>query len=101
VGFGIWASKVTTLSFSKRQWFVVLAEANRLSQAQVGRALLRLPYRTSCRSILPTPPRLSSIVMCGIMVFAGAIALFGLQRGRQEIGPPDTVESVPASTSIE
>jgi predicted MFS family arabinose efflux permease len=27
VGFGLWASKVTTLSFSKQQWFVVIAGA--------------------------------------------------------------------------
>jgi fucose permease len=27
VGFGLWASKVTTLSFSKQQWFVILAGA--------------------------------------------------------------------------
>jgi hypothetical protein len=26
-------------------------------------------------------------VMCGIMAFAGAVALYGLKRGRQEVVP--------------
>jgi hypothetical protein len=32
-------------------------------------------------------------VMCGIMALAGLVALFGLQRGRQEVAPvePGTV----------
>lgn len=37
-------------------------------------------------------------VMCGIMAFAGVVALFGLQRGRQEVAPVDPA-SVPASSS--
>jgi EmrB/QacA subfamily drug resistance transporter len=172
VGFGVWASKVTTLSFSKQQWFVVLAgagmgmligpantdavnrasslsygeatgitqtirnfgaslglaalgtillfnyrshlagslqargvtdaaaEANRLSQAQVGTGTspASIPHFVSLDFAHATEAVL--YVMCGIMAFAGAIALFGLQRGRQEIVPPDTVVSVSASTSI-
>ena len=34
-------------------------------------------------------------VMCGIMAFVGVVALFGLQRGRQEVAPVDA-ESVGA-----
>jgi hypothetical protein len=34
-------------------------------------------------------------VMCGIMALAGVVALFGLQRGRQEIAPAEG-DSVPA-----
>ena len=38
-------------------------------------------------------------VMCGIMAFAAVVALFGLQRGRQEVVPVEdgTVPSPAAS----
>ncbi len=35
-------------------------------------------------------------VMCGIMALAGLVALFGLQRGRQEVAEVDPA-AVPAS----
>ena len=43
------------------------------------------PSRTSSRSTSPTRPQAVLYVMCGIMAFAGLVALFGLRRGRQEV----------------
>ena len=158
VGFGFWASKATTLSFSKQQIWVIVAGAgmgmmlgpantdavNRAVQPLLrrsdrhhpdhpelrrqpgpGRAghdpAVRLPLaphgepaaegvsRTQRRwpTVSPSPagggsvstiPHYVSVdfahatqtvlyVMCGIMAFAGLVALLGLQRGRQEVVP--------------
>jgi fucose permease len=156
VGFGLWASKVTTLSFSKQQIWVVVAGAgmgmligpantdaiNRASSlsygeatgitqtirnfgASLGLAALGTILLFNFRSHLTTSLReqgdpnaaadanhltqahqgsgsVASIphyvsvdfahatevvlyAMCVIMAVAGAVALFGLQRGRQEL----------------
>ena len=45
------------------------------------------PFRISSRSTSPTPPQTVLYVMSGIMAFAAVVALFGLQRGRQELVP--------------
>jgi predicted MFS family arabinose efflux permease len=159
VGFGLWASKVTTLSFSKQQIWVIVAgggmgmmlgpantdavnragnlsygEATGITQtirnygASLGLAALGTIELINYRSHLTTSLRamgqskaaavteanhisqsqqssgsgsVNSIphfvslsfaqstetvlyVMCGIMAFAGLVALFGLKRGRQE-----------------
>jgi EmrB/QacA subfamily drug resistance transporter len=156
VGFGFWASKVTTLSFSDQQIWVIVAGAgmgmligpantdavNRASSlsygeatgitqtirnfgASLGLAALGTVLLFNFRSHLTTSlramgdahaaadanrisqshqgngsvgsiPHFVSLdyahatetvlyVMCAIMAVAGAIALFGLQRGRQEV----------------
>jgi type IV secretory pathway VirB2 component (pilin) len=36
-------------------------------------------------------------VMCGIMALAAAVALFGLQRGRQEVAPVEDVAPAPGA----
>jgi EmrB/QacA subfamily drug resistance transporter len=166
VGFGFWASKATTLSFSKQQIWVIVAGAgmgmmlgpantdavNRASNLSYGEAtgitqtirnfgaslglaalgtILLFDYRshltTSLRkmgepnaaaeanrltqsqhgggSVSSIPHFVSAdfahatqtvlYVMCGIMAFAGLVALLGLQRGRQEIAPVDPA-AVPA-----
>jgi MFS family permease len=161
VGFGLWASKVTTLSFSKQEWFVVIAGAgmgmligpantdavNRASSLSYGEAtgitqtirnygaslglaalgtILLFNFRSQLTSSLRAQripnaaaeahhlsqasqgtgsvtsiPHFVSLdfahatqtvlyVMCGIMAFAGVVALFGLKRGRQEHLPFET-----------
>ncbi|MGA2304616.1 MAG: hypothetical protein ABSH29_10490 [Acidimicrobiales bacterium] len=51
---------------------------------------------------VPAFPQLHSIVMCGIMAFAGVVALLGLQRGLQDAatttteGRATTTDAVPA-----
>ena len=165
VGFGFWASKVTTLSFSKQEIWIIVAgfgmgmmlgpantdavnragnlsygEATGITQtirnlgASLGLAALGTTLLFSYRSHLtaslkaknfPNPaalanrisqtqqaPRASQsqqaqvkeilqivpgdfahatsvvlYVMCGIMAFAAIVAIFGLQRGRQEVVP--------------
>jgi MFS family permease len=157
VGFGLWASKVTTLSFSKQQiWVIVagggmgmmlgpantdavnragnlsygeatgitqtirnygaslgwaalgtielfnyrshlttslrnmgqpnaaaVAEANHISQSQQGSGSVNsIPHFVSLAFAQSTETVL--YVMCGIMAFAGLVALYGLKRGRQE-----------------
>jgi MFS family permease len=154
VGFGLWASKVTTLSFSKQQIWVIVAgagmgmmlgpantdavnragnlsygeatgitqtirnygaslglaalgtielftyrshlttslrqmgapnaaaEANRISQSQGSGSVKSIPHFVSLAFAQSTETVL--YVMCGIMAFAGVVALFGLKRGRQE-----------------
>jgi hypothetical protein len=158
VGFGLWASKVTTLSFGKQQiWVIVagagmgmmlgpantdavnragnlsygeatgitqtirnygaslglaalgtielfsyrshlttslrkmgdpnaVAEANRITQSQQGSGSVNsIPHFVSLAFAQSTQTVL--YVMCGIMAFAGAVALYGLKRGRQEVVP--------------
>jgi hypothetical protein len=160
VGFGLWASKVTTLSFGKQQiWVIVagagmgmmlgpantdavnragnlsygeatgitqtirnygaslglaalgtillsnyrshltttlrkmgdpnaVAEANRITQAQQGSGSVKsIPHFVSLDFAHATEAVL--YVMCGIMAFAGLVALLGLTRGRQEVAPID------------
>ena len=160
VGFGIWASKATTLSFSKQQIWVIVAgagmgmmlgpantdavnragnlsygeatgitqtirnygaslglaalgtillfdyrshlttslrnkgvpnaavEANRITQSQHGSgSVTSIPHYVSADFAHATQTVL--YVMCGIMAFAGLVALLGLQRGRQEVVPVD------------
>jgi hypothetical protein len=169
VGFGLWASKVTTLSFSKQQIWVIVAgagmgmligpantdainrasslsygeatgitqtirnygaslglaalgtillfnfrsqlttslrgqgdphaaaDASRLSQAhQAGGSVVSIPHYVSLDFAHATETVL--YVMCVIMAVAGAIALFGLQRGRQEV---TSLEDVTASASTQ
>jgi EmrB/QacA subfamily drug resistance transporter len=163
VGYGIWASKATTLSFSKQEVWVIVAgfgmglligpantdavnRASRLSYgeatgitqtirnygASVGLAALGTVLLFNLRSHLTTSLRsmgdphaasdaarlaqshgstsVTSIphwfsldfahatstvlyVMCGIMAFAGVVALFGLERGRQEDSDREIAES--------
>jgi EmrB/QacA subfamily drug resistance transporter len=171
VGYGVWASKVDTLSFSKQQLWVVVAgfgmgmligpantdavnragnlsygEATGITQtirnygASLGLAALGTISLFSFRSHLTTSlqqlhvahpanvadtlaqsqngsgsvstiPHWFSLdfarststvlyVMCGIMAFAGVIALFGLTPGRQEFAP-DTTPGVPASANAD
>jgi EmrB/QacA subfamily drug resistance transporter len=161
VGFGLWASKVTTLSFSKQQIWIIVSgfgmgmmlgpantdavnragslsygEATGITQtirnfgASLGLAALGTILLFNYRSHLTTSleqkyglshtvaaakanqdaqsqggsgsvnsiPHFVSLnfaqatevvlyVMCGIMAFAAVVALFGLQRGRQELAP--------------
>ena len=159
VGFGLWASKVTTLSFSKQQiWVIVagggmgmmlgpantdavnragnlsygeatgitqtirnygaslglaalgtielinyrshltaslramgqsnaaaVAEANHISQSQQSSgsgSVNSIPHFVSLAFAQSTETVL--YVMCGIMAFAGVVAVYGLKRGRQE-----------------
>jgi EmrB/QacA subfamily drug resistance transporter len=159
VGFGLWASKVTHLSFSQQTPWVIVSGAgmglligpantdavNRASQlsygeatgitqtirnfgASLGLAVLGTILITQFRSHLTTSllaqhvphaaavaatfsqsqgdasigsiPHFASLdfahatetvlfVMCGIMAFAGLVALLGLQRGRQEVAPDE------------
>ncbi len=171
VGFGFWASKATTLSFSKQQIWVIVAGAgmgmmlgpantdavNRAGNLSYGEAtgitqtirnfgaslglaalgtILLFDYRshltTSLRAMgdpnaaaeanritqsqhgsgsVSSIPHFVSVdfahatqtvlyVMCGIMAFAGLVALLGLQRGRQEVAPVDPA-SMPAPTSAD
>jgi EmrB/QacA subfamily drug resistance transporter len=164
VGFGLWASKVTTLSFSKQQIWVIVAgagmgmligpantdainrastlsygEATGITQtirnfgASLGLAALGTILLFNFRSHLTTSLRaqgdpnaaadanhltqahqgsgsVASIphyvsvdfahatevvlyAMCVIMAVAGAVALFGLQRGRQELTAFDDITS--------
>jgi hypothetical protein len=170
VGFGFWASKATTLSFSKQQIWVIVAgagmgmmlgpantdavnragnlsygeatgitqtirnfgaslglaalgtillfdyrshlttslrtmgdpnaaaEANRITQSQHGRgSVSSIPHFVSADFAHATETVL--YVMCGIMAFAGLVALFGLQRGRQEVAPVDPASEV-APTAV-
>jgi EmrB/QacA subfamily drug resistance transporter len=171
VGFGFWASKATTLSFSKQQIWVIVAGAgmgmmlgpantdavNRASNLSYGEAtgitqtirnfgaslglaalgtILLFNFRshltTSLRqmgdpnaaaeasritqsqnasSSVSSIPHFVSVdfahatqtvlyVMCGIMAFAALVALFGLQRGVQEVAEVDP-GAVPAPTAAD
>ena len=168
VGFGLWASKVTTLSFSKQEIWIIVAgfgmgmmlgpantdavnragnlsygEATGITQtirnlgASLGLAalgtILLFTYRSHLTASLKAnnfrtrrhSPRASArpnrlpasqsqqaqvkdilqivpgdfahatavvlYVMCGIMALAAVVALFGLQRGRQEVAPVEDV----------
>ena len=62
------------------------AEANRITQSQQGRgSVASIPHFVSVDFAHATQTVL--YVMCGIMAFAGVVALFGLRRGRQEVAP--------------
>ncbi len=171
VGFGFWASKATTLSFSKQQIWVIVAGAgmgmmlgpantdavNRAGNLSYGEAtgitqtirnfgaslglaalgtILLFDYRshltTSLRTLgepnaaaeanritqsqhgggsVSSIPHFVSVdfahatqtvlyVMCGIMAFAGLVALLGLQRGRQEVAPIDPA-AAPAPPGVD
>ncbi len=169
VGFGVWASKVLTLSFGRQQIWVIVAgagmgmmlgpantdavnragdlsygeatgitqtirnygaslglatlgtillfnfrshltttltkmgvanpadEANHISQFQQGggRSVRSIPHYVSVDFAHATQAVL--YVMCGIMAFAGVLALFGLQRGRQTSVPR---EEEPAASRV-
>ena len=154
VGYGIWASKATTLSFSKQEVWVIIAgfgmglligpantdavnrasslsygEATGITQtirnygASIGLAALGTVLLFNFRSHLTTSLQAQHVpnaaaeaarlaqshgsgpvtsiphwfsldfahatstvlyVMCGILAFAGLVALFGLERGRQQ-----------------
>jgi predicted MFS family arabinose efflux permease len=172
VGFGLWASKVTTLSFSKQQWWIILAgggmgmmlgpantdavnragnlsygeatgitqtirnygaslglaalgtielinyrshlttalqktgqsnaaaasEAHTISQSQGGGSVNSIPHFVSLAFAQSTETVL--YVMCGIMALAAVVALFGLQRGRQEaVVVEDEASAAPAGAA--
>ena len=62
------------------------AERQPITQTQQGhRSVTSIPRFTSLDAAHATQAVL--YVMCGIMAFAGVVALFGLQRGRQEVAP--------------
>jgi hypothetical protein len=73
--------------------------ADRLAQSQQGNASVSsIPHWFSLDFAKSTSTVL--YVMCGIMAFAGVIALLGLTRGRQETAPdrtPGVPTSVPAT----
>ena len=58
--------------------------AARTSQSQGGHSVSSIPHFYSLDFAYATQTVL--YVMCGITAFAGVVALFGLERGRQEIG---------------
>jgi len=170
VGFGLWASKATTLSFGKQQiWIIVAgagmgmmlgpantdavnragnlsygeatgitqtirnygaslglaalgtielfnyrshlttslhrmgdpnaaAEANRITQSQQGSGSVNsIPHFVSLAFAQSTQTVL--YVMCGIMALAGAVALCGLKRGRQEVAPVEDGAAPSASAA--
>ncbi len=73
------------------------AEASRITQSQQGSgSVASIPHFVSVDFAHATQTVL--YVMCGIMAVAGVVALFGLQRGRQEVTPVDA-ESVPAAAA--
>ncbi len=73
------------------------AEASRITQSQQGSgSVASIPHFVSVDFAHATQTVL--YVMCGIMAFAGVVALLGLQRGRQEMAPVDTT-SVPVAGS--
>jgi hypothetical protein len=60
-----------------------VSEANRITQSQQGsRSVTSIPHFVSLDFAHATATVL--YVMCGIMAVAAVVALFGLQRGRQE-----------------
>jgi hypothetical protein len=62
------------------------AEANKITQSQQGNgSVTSIPHYVSLDFAHATQGVLYT--MCGIMAFAGVVALFGLQRGRQEVAP--------------
>jgi hypothetical protein len=63
-----------------------VAEANRITQSQQGSGSVNsIPHFVSLAFAQSTQTVL--YVMCGIMTFAGVVALYGLKRGRQEVVP--------------
>ena len=69
------------------------AEANRITQSQQGNgSVASIPHFVSVDFAHATQTVL--YVMCGIMAFAGVVALFGLARGRQEVVPVDEEPAV-------
>ncbi len=64
------------------------AEASHITQTQQGSgSVASIPHFVSLDFARATQTVL--YVMCGIMAFAGVVALLGLQRGRQEVVPVD------------
>ena len=73
------------------------AEANRITQSQQGHgSVTSIPHFVSLDFAHATQGVL--YVMCGIMAFAGLVALFGLRRGRQELAPVED-GAVPTSAA--
>jgi EmrB/QacA subfamily drug resistance transporter len=74
--------------------------AARISQSQGGHSVSSIPRYYSLDFAHATQSVL--FVMCGIMAFAGVVALFGLQRGLQDVatttteGRTTTTDAVPA-----
>jgi hypothetical protein len=63
-----------------------VAEANKITQSQQGSgSVSSIPHFVSLNFAQATEVVL--YVMCGIMGFAALVAIFGLQRGRQEVAP--------------
>ncbi len=75
------------------------AEANRITQSQNGSgSVSSIPHFVSVDFAHATQAVL--YVMCGIMACAALVALFGLQRGVQEVAEVDSA-AVPASTGAD
>ena len=75
------------------------AEANRIAQSQSGSgSVTSIPHYVSLDFAYATQTVL--YVMCGIMAFAGLVALFGLQRGARRWRPVDP-GAVPAPTAAD
>jgi len=70
------------------------AEAARLAQSHGSRSVTSIPHWFSLDFAHATSTVL--YVMCGIMAFTGVVALFGLERGRQE----DADLEVPKSPGV-
>ena len=75
------------------------AEANRITQSHAGHgSVASIPHFVSVDFAHATQVVL--YVMCGIMAFAGVVALFGLKRGRQEVAPVDPAAVPTASDAV-
>ena len=74
------------------------AVANRFTQSQGGGSVSKIPHYVSVDFAHATQTVL--YVMCGIMAFAGLVALLGLQRGRQEVVPIDDPGSTRTDTGV-
>jgi hypothetical protein len=71
----------------------VARQISEASQSEGGGKVSSIPHFVSVDFAHATQSVL--YVMCGIMAFAGLIALFGLQRGLQEAPPAATVDVAP------
>jgi hypothetical protein len=75
-----------------------VSEANRITQSQQGsKSVTSIPHFVSLDFAHATATVL--YVMCGIMALAAVVALFGLQRGRQEAVAIED-GSVPSPTEV-
>ncbi len=87
-----------TASLQKQHVPNAAAVANRITQSQGGGSVSKIPHYVSVDFAHATQTVL--YVMCGIMAFAGVVALLGLQRGRQEVVPLDDGGSTPTEVGL-